>query len=89
MNLEHMFVSFQDFVGKTRNFSAGVVARFGREEGYIEHGILTIRGNLTLKICSLVNCYSLVKTELLHFSDCDIFVDGRNKEKRVGKLETN
>ena len=27
-----MFVSFQDFVGKTRNFSAGVVARFGREE---------------------------------------------------------
>ena len=63
MNLEHVFVSFQDFVGKTRNFSAGVVARFGREEGYIEHGILDIRGNLTLKICSLVNCYSPVKTE--------------------------
>ena len=34
VNLEHVFVSFQDFVGKTRNFSAGVVARFGREEGY-------------------------------------------------------
>ena len=34
MNLEYVFVSFQDFVGKTRNFSAGVVARFGREEGY-------------------------------------------------------
>ena len=34
MNLEHVFVSFQDFVGKTRNFSVGVVARFGREEGY-------------------------------------------------------
>ena len=67
MNLEHMFVSFQDFVGKTRNFSAGVVARFGREEGYIEHGILTIRGNLTLKICSLVNCYSLVKNGTFAF----------------------
>ena len=34
VNLENVFVSFQDFVGKTRNFSAGVVARFGREEGY-------------------------------------------------------
>ena len=41
VNLEHVFVSFQDFVGKTRNFSAGVVARFGREEGYIEHGVWT------------------------------------------------
>ena len=63
MNLEHMFVSFIDFVGKIRNFSAGVVARFDREEGYTEHGTLDIRGNLTLKICSLVNCYSPVKTE--------------------------
>ena len=63
MNLERVFVSFQDFVGKTRNFSAGVVARFSREEGYIEHGILDLRGNLTLKICSLVNCYSPVGTE--------------------------
>ena len=34
MNLENVFVLFKDFVGKTRNFSAGVVARFGREEGY-------------------------------------------------------
>ena len=34
VNLEHVFVSFQDFVGKTRNFSTGVVARFDREEGY-------------------------------------------------------
>ena len=25
----------------------------------------------------------------LHFLDSDIFVDGRNKEKRVGKLEIN
>ena len=34
VNLEHVFVSFQDFVGKTRNFSVWIVARFGREEGY-------------------------------------------------------
>ena len=27
-------VSILFFVGKTRNFSAGVVARFSREEGY-------------------------------------------------------
>ena len=38
------------------------MARFGREEGYIEQGILDLRGNLTLKICSLVNCYSTVDT---------------------------
>ena len=34
MNLEHVFVSFQDFVGKTRNFSVRSLARFGTEEGY-------------------------------------------------------
>ena len=34
VNLEHVFVSFQDFVGKTRNFSVWSLARFGREEGY-------------------------------------------------------
>ena len=34
VNLEHVFVSFQDFVGKTRNFSVQSLARFGREEGY-------------------------------------------------------
>ena len=35
MNLEHVFVSFQDLVGKTRNFSVQSLARFGREEGYM------------------------------------------------------
>ena len=25
----------------------------------------------------------------LHFSDSDLFVDGRNKEKRIGKLKIN
>ena len=34
VNLQHMFVSFQDFVGKTRNFSVWSLTRFGREEGY-------------------------------------------------------
>ena len=38
MNLEHVFVSFQDFVGKTRTFSVRSLARFGREEGYTYHG---------------------------------------------------
>ena len=33
VNLEHLFVSFQDFVGKTRNFSVWSLARF-RKEGY-------------------------------------------------------
>ena len=34
VNLENVFVSFQDFVGKTRNFSVWSLARFSREEGY-------------------------------------------------------
>ena len=56
MNLEHMFVSFQDFVGKTRNFSAGVVARFGREEGYTKHRKFGHKWNWILEFCSLMNC---------------------------------
>ena len=35
VNLWHVFVSFQDFVGKTGNFSVQSLARFGREEGYM------------------------------------------------------
>ena len=35
VNLEHVFVSFQDFVGKTRNFSVWSLARFSSKEGYI------------------------------------------------------
>ena len=45
--------------------------------------------NLTLEICSLVNCLSRVKAEHCIFLDSDIFVDGRKKENRVGKLEIN
>ena len=29
------------------------------------------------------------ESRTLHFLDSDIFVDGRNKERRVGKLEIN
>ena len=40
-----MFVSFQDFVGKTRNFSAGVVARFKAEKrDILSTGNLDISG---------------------------------------------
>ena len=63
MNLEHVFVSFQDFVGKTRNFSAQIVARFGREEGYIQHRKFGHKWNVILEICSLENCLSPVETE--------------------------
>ena len=34
VNLEHMFVLFQDFIGKARNFSVWSLARFSGEEGY-------------------------------------------------------
>ena len=43
MNLENVFVSFQDFVGKTRNFSAGVVARFEKRD-ILSTGNLDISG---------------------------------------------
>ena len=67
MNLENVFVSFPDSVGKTRNFSAGVVARFCREEGYTKHRKFGHQWNWILKFCSLVNCYSSVKAENLIF----------------------
>ena len=63
MNLEYVFVSFQDFVGKTRNFSVQSLARFGREEGYTWHRKFGHKWNWILEICSLVNCLSSVKTE--------------------------
>ena len=44
MNLEYVFVSFQDFVGKTRNFSVQSLARFGREEDILSTGNLDISG---------------------------------------------
>ena len=34
VNLEHVFESFQDFVGKTRNFSVPSLARFCGGERY-------------------------------------------------------
>ena len=37
VNLEHVFVSFQDFVGKTRNFSVWILARFSGEGEYTYH----------------------------------------------------
>ena len=79
--LEHVFVSFQDFVGKTRNFSVWMLARFGRKFGH--------KWNLILEISSLVNCLSPVKAKTLDFLNSGIFVDGRNKEKRIGNLKIN
>ena len=56
VNLEHMFVSFQDFVGKTWNFSVRSLARFGTEEGYTYYGKFGHKWTLNWKFCSLMNC---------------------------------
>ena len=48
-----------------------------------------IRRNLTLKILFIDELLVISENGTLHFSDNDIFVDGRNKEKRVGKLKIN
>ena len=44
MNLEHVFVSFQDFVGKTRNFSAGVWPDLAEKRDILITGNLDISG---------------------------------------------
>ena len=84
-----MFVSFQDFVGKTRNFSVWMLARFSREEGYTWHRKFGHKWNLILEICSLVNCLSPVKAEHCIFWTVEYFVDGRNKENRISKIKIN
>ena len=56
MKLGYMFDLFQDFVGKTRNFSTWIVARFSSKGDNLNTGNLDARRYLTLKICSLVNC---------------------------------
>ena len=88
VHLEHMFVSFQDFVGKTRNFSVWSLARFSREERY------TLYRKIGLWKDTIVNLFIgelLITSEsrTLHFANSGIFVDGRNKEKRISKLKIN
>ena len=50
---------------------------------------LDIIGNLQLKILFNDELLVISENRTLHFSNSGIFVDGRNKEKRVGKLEIN
>ena len=51
-------------------------------------------GNLDISGIDIGNLFIgelllISENRTLHFSVSDIFVDGRNKEKRVGKLEIN
>ena len=84
--LKHVFVSFQDFVG---NFFCLKSGQIQQRRGIYFTQDFDIERNLTLEICSLVNCYSSVKIEHCISLDSNIFVDGRNKENRVSKLKIN
>ena len=66
-NLEYVLVSFQDFVGKTRNFSVWVVPRFGREEGYTSHRILTSGRKSNIEILFIDELLGISESRTLHF----------------------
>ena len=42
-----------------------------------------------LKILFIDELLVISESRTLHFSNSDLFVDGRNKENRVGKLRIN
>ena len=89
VNLEHVFVSFQDCVGKTRNFSVWSLSRFGREEEYTLHRKFGHKWNWILKILFIDELLVISENRTLHFSNSDLFVDGRKKENRASKLRIN
>ena len=59
MNLEHVFVSFQDFVGKTRNFLFECWPDSAEKRDILITGNLDISGIGYGKFCSLMNCRKL------------------------------
>ena len=87
MNLDQVFVSFQDFVGKTRNFSAGVVARFGREEGYTKHRKFGHKWNWIWKILFIDELLVISESRTLDFRTVTYLWMGGIR--RIGKLKIN
>ena len=82
-----MFVSFQDFVGKTRNFSVSSLTRFSKEEGYTQDfGFLKKFeiGNLFIGKLFITS-----ESRTLHCLNSGIFVDGRKRRRKIGKLRMN
>ena len=72
-------VSFQDFVGKTRNFFYLKPGQIWQRRGIYLTQDFGPKWNLTLEICSLVNCLSPVKAEQYIFSNNGLFMDGRKR----------
>ena len=52
-------------------------------------GILTSGRKSNIVILFIDELLVISENRTLHFSNSGIFMDGRNKEKRVGKLEIN
>ena len=52
-------------------------------------GILTSGRKSNIEILFIDELLLISENRTLHFLNSGIFVDGRNKEKRVGKLEIN
>ena len=58
------------------------------ERDILNTGILT-SGGINIDNLFIGELLVISESRTLHFSNSGIFVDGRNKEKRVGKLEIN
>ena len=52
-------------------------------------GILTSGRKSNIEILFIDELLVISENRTLHFSNSGIFMDGRNKEERVGKLELN
>ena len=52
-------------------------------------GVLTSGRKSNIEILFIDELLVISENRTLHFSDSDIFVDGRNKENRVSKLKIN
>ena len=78
-----MFVSFQNFVGKNKELFCLKPGQIRQRRGIVLNtGFWICEVNLTLEICSLVNCLSPVKETFKQWT----IRDGRKRKSETGKL---
>ena len=83
----HMFVSFQDFVGKNKALFCLKPGQIRQRRGiYLTQVFWICEVNLMLKIFSLVNCLSLVRET---FQTVKLSWKGGKGKSETGKLKIN
>ena len=63
--------------------------KFEEERDICNTGILTSGRKSNVEILFIDELLVISENRMLHFSNSDIFVDGRNKENRAIKLKIN